>query len=518
MRKTVRRGVQIVGLLTLTGAALAVPGVSAHAATAPQRGGTLTVAVAGGLPDTLDPAIETTPIADQILYSPIFDSLFKYTNGKFEPFLATGYKTRKDGTAVTVSLRRGVKFSDGTPFNAAAVKFNYERDITPANDCTCAAVLKPVTSVTTPGPYTVVYHTAKPYGALISVLSTTTAAYMVSPTAVQKEGVKIKTDPVGAGPYKIVQNTVGSQLVLQRWDGYWDKHSAYLNEIKFVGTSSGTTAYQAVESGTAQMAYGTGIDTPTLKAAKANSKVKILNAPPVGTYALELNTYKAPFNNAKAREAVFLATNTAPIAQTIYGGYADPTDFLSGPGAIPSLPAGKLAGYPQYNLAKAKQLVSQIGGLSFTISPLSADNTSVSTLEALQTEWKAAGIKATIDTSQSGTSAIKALGSGDYQVYESFVGLYPDAQLSMQELLACGSPLNKSFCDKKVTALVEQAGATYSLSKKTALLRQAYAQTEGKDLAWVPLVTEPDAWIESNTLQGVSAQYQVYLDQAWLAG
>src|SRR5216683_958108 len=97
----------------------------------------------------------------------IYGELFELgSGGKIIDDLATGYAFSNGGKTVTIDLRHGVSFTDGTPFNAAAVAFNIKRDL--ASPCTCKPTTWTVTSITTPDPYTVVLNLAQPDGALIN--------------------------------------------------------------------------------------------------------------------------------------------------------------------------------------------------------------------------------------------------------------------------------------------------------------------------------------------------------------
>src|SRR2546421_4366406 len=143
-----------------------------QASTAPRPGGSLTVlesaGFAGDWPAGLDPATNTNGAANQSQMNAIYGELWELTeNGTLRPDLATGYKFSNGGKTVTITLRPNVKFSDGTPFNAQAVVFNWKRDL--ASPCTCKPVI-PVKTITSPSPDTVVVTLAAPDGAFVNQL------------------------------------------------------------------------------------------------------------------------------------------------------------------------------------------------------------------------------------------------------------------------------------------------------------------------------------------------------------
>src|SRR2546429_4215575 len=165
--------------------------------------------------------------------------------------VAAGYSFPNDAKTITITLRQGVKFTDGTQFNAAAVVWNIQRDLKSA--CTC----KPpwlVKSVTATGPYTVQIVLAAPDGAFINQIFDSTADWIASPTAVQKMGEKaFAVKPVGAGPFIVVSDTLSSQLVLKKNPGYWQQGRPYLDSLTFKTVGSDEAAYEAMLAGQGQV-------------------------------------------------------------------------------------------------------------------------------------------------------------------------------------------------------------------------------------------------------------------------
>src|SRR5690349_24953623 len=154
--------------------------------TAPKAGGSLTVlegaGFAGDWPAGLDPATNINGAADQSYMDAIYGELFELgPKGKIINDLATGYSFSNDAKTITITLRQGVKFTDGTPFNADAVVWNIKRDLKSA--CTCKPTW-PVKSVTATGPYAVQIVLAAPDGAFINQIVDSTADWIASPTAV----------------------------------------------------------------------------------------------------------------------------------------------------------------------------------------------------------------------------------------------------------------------------------------------------------------------------------------------
>ena len=181
------------------------------------KGGSITVLASSGYngawPSGLDPATNTNGAADQSYMSSIYGQLFELdASGKVIPDLATAYKFSKDAKTITITLRKGVKFTDGTPFNADAVIWNVKRDL--ATPCSCQPrgvpfdKDNPVSKVSN---NKIQFNLTAPYAAFIHALFDANFSWIASPHAVQTMGADaFKLKPVGAGPFMVVSNTVSS--------------------------------------------------------------------------------------------------------------------------------------------------------------------------------------------------------------------------------------------------------------------------------------------------------------------
>src|SRR5580704_3851313 len=223
----------------------------------PKTGGSITVleskGYSGDWPDGLDPASNLDAIPNQDMMEAIYGQLFMLgPGGKIQPDLATGYTFSPDAKTVTITLRQGVKFTDGTPFNAQAVAYNWNRDLGPTaitnglNPPWLVAEQKapkgspPGTAepalpgdIQVTGPYTIVVHQIAPNGAFIDQLFDSIPNWIASPTALQKEGASFGQNPVGAGPFVVSSNTPNDELVVKKNPNYWQAGYPLLNHITF---------------------------------------------------------------------------------------------------------------------------------------------------------------------------------------------------------------------------------------------------------------------------------------------
>jgi peptide/nickel transport system substrate-binding protein len=367
---------------------------STSASATPHAGGSLVAlegaGYAGDWPTGLDPSSNTNGAANQDEMSAIFGVLWELNGaGKLVPDLATGYTFSNGGKSVKITLRPGVKFSDGSPFNAQAVVFNWKRDL--ASSCTCKPTNFVVKSMTAPNPTTVQVVLAAPDGAFVNQLQDSNFSWIASPTAIKKLGEQaFKLKPVGAGPFTVVSNTLSNTLVLKKNPGYWQSGRPYLNQLTFKTTASDESALEAMQSGQGQ-AY-MGMSSPQLLSSY-HSKFNVTTEPSTSPYDIQFNTAIAPFNNIKARQAIYYATDGPLIDQKLFGDVNPVGQSFTAPAGL--FYEKTVPGYPTYDLAKAKALVKSLGGLNinfFTIQQPATTNF----MEALQSMWKQAGINASI--------------------------------------------------------------------------------------------------------------------------
>ena len=179
-------------------------------------------------PKSLDPSVDTAVNDFRILMN-MYDGLVRYKDGTLqpEPALAKSWEISKDGLTYTFHLRSGVKFHDGTPFNAEAVKFTFDRMLdknNPYHDTgpfPLAFFFSSIDTVTAVDDMTVVFKLKEPYAPFLSNLAYP-AGLIVSPAAVKKWGKDFGRHPSGTGAFKFEQWDSNSKVVVTRNDDYWD--------------------------------------------------------------------------------------------------------------------------------------------------------------------------------------------------------------------------------------------------------------------------------------------------------
>lgn len=495
----------------------------ASAAGSPQSGGTLNYLVSGLLSEWdlgLDPA--TGGAAPSIYEDAIFGQLFRPTpSGGIEPVLATGYKVSGGGTVLTISLHSGVKFSDGTPFNAAAVAWNIKRDLATPSTASPVASWPPLVKtngVTAPDNLTVVLHFSAPYAPLMASLIGSNINHIASPAAVQKMGAKqFQKAPVGAGPFEVETNLVDHQLTLKKNPGYFQKGRPYLDKLEFTTVSDDQTTMESLQSGTGQAAQ---ITTPQLiQEAKGNSKFTTLVTKGSTPTLIQLNTSAPPFNNKLARQAIYYATDSRALAQHLYNGMFPTSESFLGPGDLfyqPTVP-----GYLGYDPAKAKQIVSSLGGLDISLfgpnDPLNREM-----LQAIGQMWEQAGIKVSVHPytlggqiqafSKSWQAALQSNGAWDpgmfYGIPFRFLSVAPFSGVH----------------DKTLDSMLAQADRTLDPAQRAADYHNIAKYVS--DQAYAPfLVASAPVSVTASNVHGpgltteiptISTVIVPYWDQAWI--
>ncbi len=321
--------------------------------------------VLGGVaPQTMDPVTGVNPCENAMLRA-VYDSLVRpMPDGSLAPGLAESWSS-SGPTSFELKLRRNVKFQDGTPFNAAAVKTHLERGQTDPKS-TIKVDLADITSIATPDDYTVTLTLSKPRAGLLPRIFSERAGMIESPTAYAAQSANYGvSSAVGAGPYKYVSHTPQDKLSTTRWDGYWQPQNQLLKELDFVGQAS-ELQVQRLTQGEVNYSSMKDSQLAEVKTAADQGQLEYKLTPVAQFGQLYIDYSKAPFNDIKVRQALEYAIDREALTQVVTGGTAT---VAWGP--LPeSNPARNKAVenlYP-YDPAKAKALLAEAGlagGLTF---------------------------------------------------------------------------------------------------------------------------------------------------------
>jgi peptide/nickel transport system substrate-binding protein len=430
-------------------------------------GGNLTVVVTGGdgTMTSLDPVAPANPNSD--FRNAVFGELFHLgTNLKIEPSLAKSYSVSSDGLTITYKLRTDVKFTDGTKFDAQAVKAEYDRALNPANGCGCLATFSDIASTTATNDSTVTIKLKNPMPAFMVSLAGTALNWVPSPTSEAKmSAADFGAKPVGAGPFTVSSFDPNQKLVLAKNPGYYAP--AYLNTLTFQTIGTDQSAVAAIQSGQAQIVEG--ITTPPLFT-QAKEQFDVVSTASTSVWLNQFNTISGPLSNIKAREALRYATDSASINKAVFDGQ----NVVAQMGVAPGLPFYQktVPGFLSYNLAKAKALVKQIGGLSVQI--METTSTSGQTAaEALAAQWTKAGVKVSLvaPTLADKQAKIKA---GSWDVSTANMGsIDPAGMLGVNSFFGSGQA-NSGVKDPTLDAMIASAAEETNQTKRADLYKKIW--------------------------------------------
>ncbi len=374
------------------------PGAAA-AADPPKKGGTLRVGFYIEAA-TMDPHLSGSKI-DRQVYHNIYEPLVTLdTKLGIKPGLAESW-SQPDPKTLVFKLRRGVKFHDGTDFNAEAAKFNFERMKTEPKSVRKGEVAN-IDTVEVVDSHTLKVNLKKPDAALLATL-TDRAGMMVSPKVVQERGVELGRNAKGAGtgPFEFVEWVRDSHLVIKRHDGYWNKQGGpYLDRVRYRPIPDDVVKLHSLQSGEIDvMDY---VQPRDVAAVKADKNVVVVDVPSLADFAYQLNTTRPPFNTRALRQAVAYALDVEQIVKGVWLNVGVPAN-----GPIPPTSWAYDRSIPpiKRDLARAKAKLAEGGqpnGFTFT---LTTNNIPINIQEAevMQAQLAEAGITAKVKLVDSAT-------------------------------------------------------------------------------------------------------------------
>jgi peptide/nickel transport system substrate-binding protein len=359
---------------------------------------TITTGAAGSFADDFN---LYSPNAEDPTNGMIYEPLFFFDTAKsgvIKPWLGTSYAWSNGGRTVTVQLRHGVKWTDGKPFTSADVVFTFDQAI---HSTALNKFGLPLASVKADGAYAVTINFSQPaytdaYYALgrVEILPQHIWATVKDPATF------LNTHPVGTGAYE-VGSFSGQVFTLTANPHYYFAGLPKFKTIRFLAFSGNTTSDAAIESGEVDWAgsYIPGIQKLYL----AKNPKFVVSDIPLSTAFLVPNMASGPTAKLAVRQAISAALNRSAVSNTVYNGYASPTnpEALILPNYSSVLnPALAGAKFGSASAAKAKAILASAGiktPLSLTVDMVSGYTDYLSDLQIIQAQLKPAGISLTID-------------------------------------------------------------------------------------------------------------------------
>jgi peptide/nickel transport system substrate-binding protein len=468
-------------------------------AAGPREGGTIIVGLQAE-PTTLDSQQISDYNSHRAAYG-IYDTLlhFKDESTEVEPGLAESWDISDDGLVYTLHLRQGIKFHDGTDFNAEAVKFNLERQIDPNHPYHDTGEFPyaeftwgMVDSVEVVDDSTVNITLKEIFAPFLNHLAMHPAA-MVSPAAVEKYGADFSSHPVGTGPFKFVSWSPGVEVVLEKNPDYW-RGAPHVDKVIYRPIIEDQSRLTELEAGGVN--FIVNVPPDDLARLKEDSRFSVVEQPGMHTWWVAFNQSKAPFNDTRVRQAMNYAVNKKAIVDNLLKG--------TGTLAINPLPpvvwsyTDDIQRY-DYNPEKAKELLAEAGypdgfSCSFWVPESgSGMQQPVAMGTAIQADLKAVGIDCQIQTFEWGTYLDKVIvppDKAEFDLFEmSWIGDNGDPDNHLYILLSGEqwppAGYNMGFYkNDQVDAILQEARTTLDRARRTELYQQAQ-KLIAEDPPWI---------------------------------
>jgi len=456
---------------------------------------------------TLDP-YDANDTLSQAVAKSFYQGLFGFDKEmKLTNVLAESYDASKDGLTYTIKLRSGVKFQDGTDFNAEAVKVNLDRASNPDNHLKRYNLFKSVATTEVVDPLTVKITLKQPFSAFINTLASPAAA-MISPTALKKYGKEIGFHPVGTGPYELETWNQTDFVKVKKFAGYWKKGYPKLDSITWRPVVDNNTRAAMLQTGEANFAFP--IPYEQAKLLEKNSKLDLVTSPSIMQRYISFNVTQKPFDNPKVREAINYAINRQALVKVAFAGYATPATGI----VPPSIQYSQSYPAPEYNPSKARELLKEAGypdGFTTTLWSSHNHSTAQKVLQFTQQQLAQVGIKATVTAMDAGQRAAQVEDKGQKEsgvrmFYTGWSASTGEANWALTPLFATQSwpptIFNTAFySNPQVDNDLAEALKTTDDQKKASLYKDAQDRI-WNDRPWAPLVVEKLVSANTKNLTG----------------
>jgi peptide/nickel transport system substrate-binding protein len=482
----------------------------------PKAGGTLVVALSAE-PDALDPTTARTFVGRSVFTSiceKLYDIDEKLT---IVPQLAAELpQTSSDGKTVTIKLRSGVKFADGTAMDAAAVKTSLDRH---RNLATSArkSELSSVSDVAVTDPSTVTLTLKQPFAPLVAQLADR-AGMIMSPTALASTGdANFGTNPVCVGPFKFSSRVAQDHIEVVKDPNYYDATHVYLDKITYKIIADATTRFNNLKSGDVQIldtVAATDVDALT-----ADSNLELLTSDSLGYQGITINIgnvngvgkaggplpanlTSAMSTDARVRQALEMSLDRDAINNVVFRGKYSPACGPISPGSPFTSDAAQAC--PKHDPAAAKDLLTQAGvATPFKISMIIGNTPDAARLgQAVQAQAKEGGFDLQLVPTEFAAS-LDQTDKGNYQLFQiGWSGrVDPDGNIS-NFVTTLGSQNNNGYTNSTVDSLLGQTRTTTDVGARRDLFGQVIAQLH-KDVPIIYLYRTKNFTGVARTIVGV---------------
>ena len=428
-------------------------------------------------PDVLDPTLARTFVG-RVVFAALCDKLIDIDEKLgLVPQLATAWEWSADNKVLTMKLRPDVTFHDGEKFDAAAVKFNIERHKTlPGSNR--RGELAPVSTVDVVDPMTVRLNLSAPFSPLLAALSDR-AGMMVSPKAAAAAGDKFGSRPVCSGPFKFTERVAQDRIVLERYDGYWNKAAVNFAKVTYTPIPDATVRLANLKAG--QLDFAERLASSDIEKLLTDKRLKVARITEIGYQGLTINIGKSeraqanPLGkDARVREALELSLDRQGLVQVVMDNEAAVGNQWVAPS---NSYYAKNMPVPKRDIARAKALLKEAGvpNPSFTlVTPTTSDAQRLALV--VQAMTREAGFDVKIQAAEFATS-LNMADKGDYEAYVLAWSGRPDPDGNLFNFHACKQPLNYAgYCDAETDKLLAQSRTLRDPAERRKVFEQIAAR------------------------------------------
>lgn len=476
----------------------------------PQKGGTLTIAYQNEI-QSLDPTSNTTAAgAGSLPFYALYDALFTLDpkTGEVQPKIGQSLTADESQKVWTLKILSGVKFSDGTPYDAAAVKTNWERAKAPTSAIASAA--SEIASMKVVDPTTLEVTLAAPNSSFDKTVAQQ-LLFIASPTALKNEGEGFATKPVGAGPFTLASWVRDSQKSFDANKSYYDEGKPYVDHLVIKTIPDESQAITAIKTGQADLFYTQNAGAQKELEA-AGMKVTSVTTP--GSPNIAFNMKKPPFDDPSMRKAFAEAIDTEQMAKVTGGTVPTTTPFGSGS------PYNYDLSWPKHDKDDAQKLFDAYaaahgGTVSFTIESFqdSANQEEAKFLQTALNQYDHVKVNVKV---ASASTAIGNVFSGNYEAHTWGAPWYQPSGLYIY--LHSGQQLNVyGYSNPDVDKALDAARATGDEGVQEAQYKTV-VQAMVEDLPFFNYGVRQASNVYTTKVHGVKLFYDAYpfVEDIWL--
>ncbi|MEU1745783.1 ABC transporter substrate-binding protein [Micromonospora arida] len=481
-----------------------------------KQGGKLVIALSAE-PDALDPTLSRS-LYSRYVFQAMCQKLYDVNEqAQVVPQLATALPTTSgDGRTVTIPLRPGVRFADGTAFDSAAVRATLQRHLTNARSAR-KSELGPIDGVDTPDAQTVVLRLKQPFAPLLGALADR-AGMIMSAQALRTLGDDFASAPVCVGPFKFAKRVPQNSIEVVRDPNYYDASKVHLDAISWRILTDASIRAANLRSGDAQVADS--VSTQDVASLRQDSAVSVLQSQSLGYQGLTINvgnvdgvgTAPKPINrplaqNAKVRQAFEHAIDRKALVDAVFNGLHAAACSPISPASTFSSPEAQTC--PAHDPAKAKQLLAEAGVQTpYTVTMLASNTPDTLRLaQALQSMVKDGGFDLKINPVEY-SSLLDEQDRGNFELLQLGWSGRIDPDANITNFVGTGASQNVAgYSNPQLDTLLTQARQAGDVEERRKLYGQAVTLLQQDD-ALIYLYRQRNLTAVSKQIQGL----QVYPD------